>query len=255
LVSLAATMKTRLVLCVTLGLVASSATAGNEALSLRFSGSATGSQLPPGWKHYAMSRHKTKAGVMLVRDGDVTVLHIDANRGAGGIAHPLELPPDQVLSWRWKVDHSVARANLAKKHGDDFAARVYVFFDMPASALTFGERLKLRMARAVMGHALPRAALCYVWDNTHPVGTIAPNAYYGAVRTIVLQSGNANAGQWQHEYRDVAADFRAAFGRPAPPITGVAVASDTDNTKSHVNAWFGDLTFSASTATPESTDE
>jgi hypothetical protein len=255
LVSLAATMKIRLVLCVTLGLVASSAMAGNEALSLRFSGSATGSQLPAGWKHYPMSRHKTKAAVMLVRDAGVTVLHIDANRGAGGIAHTLELPPDQVLSWRWKVDHSVAKANLSKKHGDDFAARVYVFFDMPASALTFGERLKLRMARAVMGHALPRAALCYVWDNTHPVGTIAPNAYYGAVRTIVLQSGNANAGQWQHEHRDVAADFRAAFGRPAPPITGVAVASDTDNTKGHVNAWFGDLTFSASTATPESTDE
>jgi hypothetical protein len=255
LVSLAATMKIRLVLCVMLGLVASSATAGDEALSLRFSGSAAGSQLPSGWKHYPMSRHKTKAGVMLVRDGDVTVLHIDANRGAGGIAHTLELPPNQVLSWRWKVDHSVAKANLAKKHGDDFAARVYVFFDVPASALTFGERLKLRVARIAMGHELPRAALCYVWDNTHPVGTIAPNAYYGAVRTIVLQSGDAHAGQWRNEHRDVAADFRAAFGRQAPEITGVAVASDTDNTKGHVNAWFGDLTFSAPAAAPESTDE
>jgi hypothetical protein len=252
-------MTTRFALCVMLGLVASSAVAADGALSLRFSDSATGSQLPPGWKHYPMSRHKAKASVMLVRDGDATVLHIDADRGAGGIAHALKLPPDQVLSWRWKVDHSVAHANLAKKHGDDFAARVYVFFDVPASALTFGERLKLRMARVVMGHALPRAALCYVWENTHPVGTIAPNAYYGAVRTIVLQSGNANAGQWQNERRDVAADFRAAFGRPAPAITGVAIASDTDNTRGHVNAWFGDLTFSAPasapTDTPESLDE
>ncbi|GAA0243660.1 DUF3047 domain-containing protein [Rhodanobacter caeni] len=248
-------MKTRLLLCIALGLVASSAMAGDEALSLRFSDSATGSQLPAGWKHYPMSRHKTRATIGLVRDGDTTVLHIDANRGAGGIAHALRLPPEQILSWRWKVDHSVAKANLARKRGDDFAARVYVFFDVPASALSFGQRLKLRMARAVMGHALPRAALCYVWDNTHPVGTIAPNAYYGAVRTIVLQSGNAHAGQWQSERRDVAADFRAAFGRPAPEITGVAVASDTDNTSGHVNAWFGDLTFSAPAAASESTDE
>ena len=210
--------------------------AGDKALSLRFSDSATGSWLPPGWKNYPMSRHNTKAGVMLIRDGDVTVLHIDANRGAGGIAHALKLPLDQLLRWRWKVDRSVANANLEKKRGDDFAVRVYVFFDVPASALSFGERIKLRMARAVIGHALPRAALCYVWDNTHPVGTIAPNAYYGVVRTIVLQSGNADAGQWQNERRDVDADFRAAFSRPAPQITGVAVASDTDNTKEHVNA-------------------
>lgn len=248
-------MKTRFIVCIALGLAAPSAMASDGALSLRFSVSPTGSQLPPGWKHYPMSRHKTRAGVALIRDGGVTVLHIDANRGAGGIAHPLKLPPEQRLSWRWKVDHSVANADLANKHGDDFAARVYVFFDVPASALTLGERLKLRMARMVMGHPLPRAALCYVWDNTHPVGTIAPNAYYGAVRSIVLQSGNANAGQWQNEHRDVAADFRAAFGRPAPPITGVAVASDTDNTKGHVNAWFGDLTFSAPASTPTDTSE
>jgi hypothetical protein len=255
LVSVAATMKTRVILCIALGLAAPSAMAGDQARSLRFSDSTAGNQLPSGWKHYPMSRHATKAGVTLVRDGDVTVLHIDANRGAGGIAHPLTLPPDQMLGWRWKVDHSVARANLAKKRGDDFAARVYVFFDVPASALTFGERIKLRLARTVMGHELPRAALCYVWDNAHPVGTIAPNAYYGAVRTIVLQSGNANAGQWQTEQRDLAADFLAAFGHPAPAITGVAVASDTDNTGGHVNAWFGDLTFSAPAATSESTDE
>lgn len=248
-------MKTRFVLCIALGLATSSVMAGDATLSLRFSGSATGSQLPAGWTNYPMSRHKTRASIMLVRDDDVSVLHIDANRGAGGIAHTLKLPPDQVLSWRWKVDHSVAKANLEKKHGDDFAARVYVFFDVPASALTFGERLKLRMARMLMGHALPRAALCYVWDNTHPVGTIAPNAFYGAIRTIVLQSGNAHAGQWQSERRDVAADFLAAFGRPAPPITGVAVASDTDNTKGHVNAWFGDFTFSAHAPAPTSTSE
>jgi hypothetical protein len=255
MVSLAAPMNNRFALCIMFGLAASPALAADGSLSLRFSDSATGSQLPAGWKNYPMSRHKAKAGIRLVRDGGTTVLHIDANRSAGGIAHALKLPPEQVLSWRWKVDHSVAGANLEKKHGDDFAARVYVFFDVPASALTFGERLKLRVARIAMGHELPRAALCYVWDNTHPVGTIAPNAYYGAVRAIVLQSGDAHAGQWRNEHRDVAADFRAAFGRQAPEITGVAVASDTDNTKGHVNAWFGDLTFSAPAATPESTDE
>ncbi len=241
-------MKNQLFLWLALGLVTSSAMAmamaRDASLSLRFSVSATGTQLPTGWKNYPMSRHKATASVRLDRDGDTTVLHIDADKNAGGIAHLLKLSPDQVLSWRWKVDRSVANADLKKKRGDDFAARVYVFFDVPTSALTFGERLKLRLARTFMGQELPRAALCYVWDNKHSIGTIAPNAYYGAVRIIVLQSGDTHAGQWQTQHRDLAADFRAAFGRQAPQVTGVAIASDTDNTDGHVNAWFGDLSFS-----------
>ena len=59
---------------------------------------------------------------------------------------------------------------------------------------------------------------------------------------IVLQSGAARANQWVTESRDVAADFRAAFGSDAPRVTGVAVGSDTDNTGERVTTWFGDLT-------------
>ena len=238
-------MKIRLVLWFALGLATSSAMAmaiaSDASLLLRFSDSSTGTQLPTGWKNYPMSRNKAPASIRLDRDGDTTVLHIDADKNAGGIAHLFKLSPDHVLSWRWKVDHSVAKADLEKKQGDDFAARVYVFFDVPTSELTFGERIKLTLARTVMGQELPRAALCYVWDNKHAIGTIAPNAYYGAVKIIVLQSGNTHAGQWQNEHRDLAADFRAAFGRAAPQVTGVALASDTDNTDGHVNAWFGDM--------------
>jgi hypothetical protein len=239
-------MNNRIVLWLTLSLAASSALAmtSDAPMSLRFSASATGTQLPTGWKNYPMSRDKATASVRLDRDAGTTVLHIEADKNAGGIAHTLKLSADHVLSWRWKVDHSVAKADLEQKQGDDFAARVYVFFDVPTSALTFGERIKLQLARTFMGVDLPRAALCYVWDNKHPIGTIAPNPYYGAVRTIVLQSGDSHAGQWRNEDRDLAADFRAAYGGKAPQVTGVALASDTDNTGGHVNAWFGDLTLS-----------
>ncbi len=238
-------MNYRLLLCLGFSLATSSLMASDASLSLRFSDSTPGAPLPAGWKNYPMSRHKATANVRLERDDNTTTLHIDADRSAGGIAHTLKLSPDQVLSWRWKVDHSVINADLEKKHGDDFAARVYVFFDVPLSALTFGERIKLKLARSLMGQELPRAALCYVWDNKHPIGTIVPNAYYGAVRIIVLQSGDSRAGQWQSQQRDLAADFRAAFGRQPPQVTGVALASDTDNTDGHANAWFGDMIFSA----------
>lgn len=243
----------RWALLLALAAATGSVMAATAQLSWRFSDSAPGSSLPAQWKPYPMSRHASKAVIQLLSDDGTTVLHIKADHSAGGIAHRLDLPPNQQLHWRWKVDHSVAKANLRKKHGDDFAARVYVFFDLPKSALSFRDRLKLRLADMLTGETLPRAALCYVWDNTHPIGTIAPNPFYGAAHTIVLQSGNSRAGQWQVEQRDVAADFQAAFGRAVPRITGVAVASDTDNTGGQVQAWFGDLTLVPDTMAPDPT--
>ena len=231
----------------TLVLVASAAVSAT-AITLRFSNTAPGKILPSGWKAYAMSRHDAPAHMAIVRDGNDDVFSIDANHAAGAIVHTLDVPAETTLSWRWKVDHSVVKGDLSKKSGDDFAARVYVFFDVPASQLSWIQRLKLSVASERLGHPIPTAVLCYVWDNSHPVGTIAPNAFTNLVRTIVLRSGNAEAGTWQPQQRNLAADFRAAFGRAAPRVTGIALASDTDNTGGHVKAWFGDLTLAPEVA-------
>ena len=88
---------------------------------------------------------------------------------------------------------------------------------------------------------VPTAALCYVWDNKHAVGYSRPSPYTTRVQMIVLQSGAAHAGTWVNESRDVAADFKTAFGFDAPAITGVAVGSDTDQTRESVRTWFGDV--------------
>lgn len=211
-------------------------------ITLRFSDVAPGNTLPAGWKAYAMSRHRPAAPMAIVRDGADSVFHIEADRAAGAIAHTLDLPAATMLGWRWKVDHSVAAADMSKKKGDDFAARVYVFFDVPLSSLSWLQRMKLKLARRTLGHTMPTAALCYVWDNRHPIGTIAPSPYSPLIRTIVLQSGNTHAGRWQVQDRNLAADYLAAFGRPAPRITGIALSADTDNTGGHTQAWFGDVT-------------
>lgn len=58
---------------------------------------------------------------------------------------------------------------------------------------------------------------------------------------LVLDSGDAHAGQWRSVERDLAADFERLFGEPAPPVTGLALGADTDNTGGQVTAWFGDL--------------
>ncbi len=228
---------TRLLLCITLVCVPLC----TGAVTLEFSHAVQGSDLPDGWRPYATARGAPMADIRVVRDQGDRVLQISADDDAGAVVHPLHLPAQTLLSWRWKVDHSIANADLTRKDGDDYAARVYVFFDLPSDALSLGQRIKLSLARHVTGQELPTAALCYVWDNTHPVGTSAANAYYSGVRMIVLQSGNANAGQWQTQTRDLAADFRAAFGQPAPRVTGIALGVDTDNTHGQARARFGNI--------------
>jgi hypothetical protein len=225
-----------------------SATVSAAATTLRFSDTAPGPDLPTGWKTYAMSRHHATARMAIVRDGGANVFSIDAKRASGAIAHPLDIRATTTLSWRWKVAGSVANADLSKKSGEDFAARVYVFFDVPRSRLSWLQRMKLKLAGRSLGHAIPTAALCYVWDNRHPVGTMTPSAFTDLIHIIVLRSGNAEAGAWQVQQRDLAADFRAAFGRDAPRVTGVALAADTDNTGGDAEAWFGDLVLTPAAA-------
>lgn len=233
--------------CVSLalaGLLPLAALPGHAAAdTLDFSQAPPGTALPPGWQRYTMSRHKPVAPVTVETADGLSVVHIAADRSAGAIVHRFRAAPGATLAWRWKIDHPVAKGDLGKRAGDDFAARVYVFFDVPTKQLSLGQRMTLSLARRMTGENLPAAAICYVWDNRHPVGTIAPNPFYAPVRTIVVESGDAKAGQWVAERRDVAADYRKAFGREPPAVTGVAVAADTDNTRSQANAWFGDVQF------------
>ncbi len=100
------------------------------------------------------------------------------------------------------------------------------------------------MMRALYGEAPPHATLLYVWDNRAPVGTSTRNAYADSVRNIVVESGRARLSQWLAYERDVAADYRAAFGEAPPPVSGVALMTDADNTASSAVAYYGDITLS-----------
>lgn len=161
------------------------------------------------------------------------------------LARPIrvDLTQTPMLCWRWLVQGVVANADIRKKSGNDFAARVYVSFDMPDSALSAGTKLKLAMARRMLGMPVPDAAVTYVWDNRSPVGLAIKSPYTDRQQLIVAQSGNDRAGQWVSERVDVAADFARAFGgRPGRPVE-LAIAADGDNTKSTGRAAFSEIHF------------
>jgi hypothetical protein len=172
-------------------------------------------------------------------------LRIEARGSYGNLVH--ELAPGArlgTLAWQWRLEQPNTRADLATKPGDDSAVKVCVLFDAPLAQVPFVERQLLRVARAASGEALPAATLCYVWAHAQHAGAVLPNAYSKRVRYVVLRGADAPLGTWLDERRDVAADFRRAFGdeaREVPPASAVAVAGDADNTGAHSVAFVADL--------------
>jgi hypothetical protein len=62
---------------------------------------------------------------------------------------------------------------------------------------------------------------------------------------IVVRSGAAEVGRWLTETRNVVDDYRRIFGDEPPPIAGVAVMTDTDDTGERAVAWYDALAFLA----------
>ena len=74
-------------------------------------------------------------------------------------------------------------------------------------------------------------------------GTVQDNAFSRRIRFIVLRGPDAPLRTWVSEQRDVWADFKRLFGDEAenpPPLVGVAVGGDADNTQgrsvAHISA-------------------
>ncbi len=155
----------------------------------------------------------------------------------------LDLQTTPVMCWRWRVDRVLQKADLATKAGDDYAARIYVAFTLPPESMSLGLRAKLAVGRSLYGDLVPDAALNYVWDNQHPVGTRRPNAYTDRTQMIVQRSGSDPVDRWVTERADVLQDATLAFGPLAFKASLLALASDTDNTGEQARAGFADIHF------------
>jgi len=200
--------------------------------------------LPDGWKLFRINEKVPATKFTMPESG---VLYAQASNSMAGVIRKqrVDLDKTPVLCWRWKVKASVAKADLLTKAGDDYAARIYVFYDVPVAEIGFSDRLKIKLAKSLYGADIPTAALNYVWDNKQPIGTLRANAYTDRTRMLVVQSGNAKAGQWVSEARDLRQDFVSAFGGKAPDVVGLAIATDTDNTHGDAEAWYQEPRFAA----------
>lgn len=218
--------------------------AGETAWIGKFAGSGA---IPAPWRVVQIDKKIKPTTYRLATVAGVGAVEARASGSMALLARPLtvDLTATPILCWRWLVDAPVARGDMTKKSGDDYAARLYVAFDMPDKALSGGTKFKLGIARRLFGANVPDAAVNYVWDNRNPVGTRRKSAYTDRAELIVAETGTARAGTWVSERADIGADFATAFGNKPGTAIQIAVASDTDNTGSVARAAFADLHFVA----------
>ncbi|MFO1412926.1 MAG: DUF3047 domain-containing protein [Burkholderiales bacterium] len=227
-----------------LAATATFAFAAGPALLAPFSEATPGGALPAGWTPLTFPNIARHTQYTLVRDeAGTVVVQAYAQDSASGLVHKLDVPAADRprLAWRWKAAQVVADGDVTRRDGDDYPTRVYVTFRYTPERLSGWQRLRYAALRALYGEYPPHAGLTYVWDARAPRGTVVPSAYTDRVRMIVVESGTANLGRWLAYERDVVADYRAAFGEDPPPISGVAIMTDTDNTGATVTAWYGDV--------------
>ncbi|MEP6982534.1 MAG: DUF3047 domain-containing protein [Sphingomicrobium sp.] len=203
--------------------------------------------IPAPWRLIRLNKNVPPTSYRQATIDGVGAIEANANSSMALLARPIaiDLAATPILCWRWRVDAPVAAADMSTKKGDDYAARLYVAFDISDSALGSGTRFKLSLARRLFGQDLPDAALNYVWDNRNPIGTEHKSAYTDRAQLIVAETGEARARRWVSERADIAADYARAFpGQPGQAIQ-LAIASDTDNTHSRARAAFADIHFVA----------
>ncbi len=226
-------------------------TAAAAALAPLLAGPPEAPQLAAGWRISTLPRQtKPVTQFTAERSEGRASLRIDADESYGNLLQELPaLPAAGHLRWSWRLQQGNPASDLHSRSGDDTPAKVCIGFELPTEQLPFGDRMFLRLARASAGEPVPAATLCWVWGRIEPRGSLIDNPFTRRVRYIVLRNAADNAGTWFDENRDIAADFRRAFGDEAgptlPPMSALLVGGDADNTHRHTVAHLADLRLEA----------
>ena len=174
-----------------------------------------------GWKDVAF--FKTSTEYHVIREGTNRWLHAVAVNSCSALSKELSIKPQAklMLCWRWKIDGADTNGSERELNKFDHAARVFVAF------------------HTLIG---PPLTLNYLWGNVEKPGTVLEHPKSGRTQLFVLESGNAKAGQWIFEKRDITVDWKRAFGDKAmPKIIGLGVMTDSDSLGGTLKACYADI--------------
>jgi hypothetical protein len=159
----------------------------------------------------------------VVHEGTNFFLQAVADKTCSAFSVKLNIkpPPKLTLRWRWKIDCAPTNGSERVTNRFDHAARVFIAFD------TF--------------IGTPRS-LDYLWANEEKVGTVLSHPLSSRIQLVMVESGDARAGEWISEKRDVRVDWKKAFGhRTMPKIIGIGVLTDGDSLGCKLTADYADI--------------
>ncbi|QMU60238.1 MAG: DUF3047 domain-containing protein [Gammaproteobacteria bacterium] len=154
-------------------------------------------------------------------------LHAESKQSASALYKKIKVNIHETpfLNWSWRIDKALPELNEKDKSGDDYAARIYVVFKTGYTPLS-------------------AKALNYVWSSNDSSESHWPNAFTDKAIMIPLRSNRDETNIWQHEKINIKEDLMLYFKKLPKYIDGVAIMTDTDNSKGIASASYGDIYFS-----------
>jgi hypothetical protein len=200
---------------------------------------------PGAWVHHTLPG-KSPTRFEYVRKDGRDALAVLARSSASMLRSPVRIEPEELgrVRFSWKVPALIEQADMAVRDKEDAAVRVILAFEGDRSRLSSRDAALSEAARLLTGEPMPYATLMYVWCNRRPAGTVIVNPRTDRIRKLVVESGGGRLGRWLDYERDIRADYERVFGEKPGALVGIAIMTDTDNTRSSAEAWYGPVRLS-----------
>jgi hypothetical protein len=192
------------------------------------------------WQHYRLPGKKATQYTYDRVDGRDAMV-VSAASSASLLRQKIHIPAVELdrVTFSWKVAALITEADLALRDTGDSPVRIVLAFEGDRAKFSAKNAMLSELSHTLTGEPMPYATLMYVWCNTRAPGTVIINPRTDRIRKIVVESGAKNLNHWLDYERNIRADFEKAYGEPPGALVGVAIMTDTDNTRSTARAWYG----------------
>ena len=234
-----------LVMIISVAINIESVIAENQIPVGKFSNLSSDKKLPDDWEPLKFKKIERHTQYNRFDDHGTPVIRAVSHASASGLIRKIRIDPGKypVIKWRWKITNTYKKADVTKKNGDDYPARIYIAFEYNPDDVGFFEKAKFYAIKLFYGEYPPIAAINYIWASKASIGDIVENPYTGRVKMIVVESGKEKLNSWIKEERNIYTDYINAFGKKPPLISGVAIMTDSDNTGESAISFYGDILF------------
>ncbi len=155
-------------------------------------------------------------------------LRAEANNSASGLGKEIKinLIETPFLNITWKIEKDLPGIDEGSKKGHDYAARVFVVKKTGATPLS-------------------NRAMNYVFSSNNDVNTYHPSPFTKKSIDYVLSTTKENLNEWVTVKVNVRDHFKKFHNLDLEEINGVAIMSDTDNSKLSSVAYYQNIYFSS----------